>query len=495
VNRLMLAALVLGAAGVCFAGEPPSSAAPVEFAVLGAGKTARIVVQAEVDGKPLSTIWDETFDRMFAFFDRNGDGALDTKEAALVPPPLALRQAMSNGFTPPSGPAPPLSEIDRDGDGKVSLGELARLYRGAGLGNVLIGVGRIPAGAEVTAALLKRLDADADGRVTEKECTAAADALKNLDRNDDELIGAGELVPKAVYPGAAGTTLLTPPTAEGLRTEVLTKLPLIQLPADERDTQWVAEILRRGDRDGKRTGAELAAWREEKPDARWVVKLGDKQGGGDPFGFVAGRVRVEGWTTEGRMPATVAAARKQLAAQFDTPAVPADTNELTRPRGVGLAWLTPIADRDGDGKLARKELDAWLDLQEQIARGQVFMTLLDAGTGLFEILDTNHDGALSVRELRGAWERVREVGCVSAGAVAKFPRVLLAAVSRGYPQPFGADRRRGPQWFRAMDRNGDGDVSRREFNGPADVFNRLDADGDGLLRPEEADKARKESGG
>jgi hypothetical protein len=37
-----------------------------------------------------------------------------------------------------------------------------------------------------------------------------------------------------------------------------------------------------------------------------------------------------------------------------------------------------------------------------------------------------------------------------------------------------------------MDRNGDGDLSRAEFLGPADVFAKLDADADGLVSAEEA---------
>jgi hypothetical protein len=37
-----------------------------------------------------------------------------------------------------------------------------------------------------------------------------------------------------------------------------------------------------------------------------------------------------------------------------------------------------------------------------------------------------------------------------------------------------------------MDRNRDGDVSRREFLGPRDQFDRLDRDNDGLIDPDEA---------
>ena len=41
-----------------------------------------------------------------------------------------------------------------------------------------------------------------------------------------------------------------------------------------------------------------------------------------------------------------------------------------------------------------------------------------------------------------------------------------------------------------MDRNFDGDVSWREFLGPRTVFDRLDTDHDGLLSPEEAERAK-----
>ena len=48
----------------------------------------------------------------------------------------------------------------------------------------------------------------------------------------------------------------------------------------------------------------------------------------------------------------------------------------------------------------------------------------------------------------------------------------------------------GPNWFRKMDRNRDGDISRREFLGPRADFERLDRDHDGLIDAQEAASAK-----
>jgi Ca2+-binding EF-hand superfamily protein len=43
-----------------------------------------------------------------------------------------------------------------------------------------------------------------------------------------------------------------------------------------------------------------------------------------------------------------------------------------------------------------------------------------------------------------------------------------------------------------MDRNNDGDISRSEFPGRPDVFDKLDLDHDGLISAEEAEAADKQ---
>jgi len=85
------------------------------------------------------------------------------------------------------------------------------------------------------------------------------------------------------------------------------------------------------------------------------------------------------------------------------------------------------------------------------------------------------------------------VRCVRGGVAE--PRTSGPAIEMKYEPRRGPDRmdgqvpsRRlsGDDFIRGLDRNGDGKVSRREFNGPPDQFNRLDKDSDGYLSAEEA---------
>ncbi|MBN9118511.1 MAG: hypothetical protein J0I06_05015 [Planctomycetes bacterium] len=484
----------------------------LDLLVLGAAP-ARLELRVEIDGAPVPAVWDQTFAALLAFHDRNGDGALDAKEAGRLPSAFALRQVLWGQIVPYSGTAPAFTDLDLNADGKVSGAELADYYRRAGLGGVTVGVGKPPATEALTDALLKHLDTNKDGAVDGAEWRAAADALRKLDKNDDELIGPGELVEKIAYPGATGAILCSAPSPAGKPDPTTDAFPLVVLPLRTADTHWVTAVAARREK-AKAPAIEpdaLAALRKNAPAAAWRVQLDTRAkdapvlraADGTPpadarLRYSAGSVRLELRADGGKLKEQTAAAAKSFAALFaecDKNADGAlDEKELAAPKAGPFKQMAVTADRDGDGKLSEKELRVWLDLYEHIAKGHAFLTVLDHGAGLFELLDADRDGALSVRELRSAWGRLRETGCATEKGFdrTKLPRQIRAAVNHGHPlTALGKPVRTGPAWFLAMDRNGDGDVSPREWMGEPDVFRKLDADGDGLLSAAEAEKAPK----
>ena len=74
---------------------------------------------------------------------------------------------------------------------------------------------------------------------------------------------------------------------------------------------------------------------------------------------------------------------------------------------------------------------------------------------------------------------------LSAGSVGRFR--FFDDIDEEATKTTAAHRSAGPLWFRRMDVNGDGDVSRREWLGSEEDFRRIDTDGDGLISLEEAE--------
>jgi Ca2+-binding EF-hand superfamily protein len=181
-----------------------------------------------------------------------------------------------------------------------------------------------------------------------------------------------------------------------------------------------------------------------------------------------------------------------------------EKKQFDGPQFQFLRPLFDLADRDGDGKLYKKELTAFLDLQAAGITSNTYLRVTDQGRGLFELLDANGDGRLSVRELREGWARLAPWDHNHDGLLAEneVPRQFQLVVDQGqvnYPFQvafFGGYNRatrpqpgpKGPLWFRKMDRNNDGDVSFREWLGTEEEFRRIDTDGDGLISAQEAER-------
>jgi Ca2+-binding EF-hand superfamily protein len=233
--------------------------------------------------------------------------------------------------------------------------------------------------------------------------------------------------------------------------------------------------------------------------------------------FAVGLVRLDVKVHDGRASAESvhrAAARRFQAADANKDGY-LDGKELSGANNSPspLVGLTGLIDRDGDGKLYAKELDDFVGRQLEAARGRLVLTVSDQGRAIFGVLDLDRDRRLGARELLRAVDRVTSWDADGDNRIApdEVPYHFLVTLSRGElrglsgdgltangPQPMSATLPLapglGPEWFRRMDRNRDGDVSRREFLGPREQFDRIDRDRDGLIDPNEAaavDPAKK----
>jgi hypothetical protein len=134
------------------------------------------------------------------------------------------------------------------------------------------------------------------------------------------------------------------------------------------------------------------------------------------------------------------------------------------------------------------------------------------GEGLWDLLDRNRDGVLGLREVREAPKVLATLqrdadGFVTSESIlptyvmqlgqgrTHFNRIsggdVVTLTDAGRLEYPSGDVAGGPLWFRKMDRNGDGDVSRSEFLGSPEEFRKLDLDGDGLISREEAEAAEE----
>jgi Ca2+-binding EF-hand superfamily protein len=149
-------------------------------------KTLRLQLAIRVDGQLPEKAHEAFLNRLFDFFDRDGDGVLNAEEAGrLFPLPGADGRGIAMNF----------AKLDANGDGKGSRAEFKAFFIQAGFTPVVAIFA--PAGAEMTRAsntLFNRLDRDGDGKLSHAELQKAAAVLRTFDADEDETLTVAELL-------------------------------------------------------------------------------------------------------------------------------------------------------------------------------------------------------------------------------------------------------------------------------------------------------------
>lgn len=486
-----------------------------------------------LSGTSLSGARGAYVERLMKSLDTDGDGKLSAEEAARSPLLTTNRRGAAAAF---------LDSID--GKKHVTRKELMQSVERVG-GEVVVYRQDVSA-SKNDSEVFKLLDADGSGYLDASEMAAAAARILERDQDQDECITFQEFLPEPDPDQQAALVIQRPgqnpaPTAtiaDLLKdiSEPLLPVRLLKKYDRNRDRKltaeelgWEPERVKLLDRnsDGKLDQKELSAIATTPVDLDLLIDLAGSAEGESALSILAtSGTRLD----DSRRPDLMrlvfskailtfsfrkidpikTAIEKAMQAfnQLDTDnngyLDEKETAQLIRfQRG-----LFEALDADSDGKIFGEEMEKYVAVRGEPAATTARVNVYDIGRGFFESLDCNADGRISMREMKGAEKSLQGLARRTPQKLSpedparnfhiEFMRgsfVLFGPGDQMTTQATPSFEQRvaiGPIWFQRMDRNNDGDLTWNEFLGPREVFHRIDADGDGLIDPQEAEAFKDE---
>ncbi|MFO0946972.1 MAG: hypothetical protein U1D30_13665 [Planctomycetota bacterium] len=206
----------------------PSNGRFLSFGIRSDNQAVLAHVDVQIDGKSFILLWDEIFDDLFDFLDRNGNGVLDATEITLAPSPFSIRQILWGNFV--AGTRLPSSTVAKEfKSGAISRKDLANFYRRHSIGTGVVGWGRSPWDTTITSIMARHLDGNEDGNISEPEIRAARMLLKRFDFSGDEMLDVLELMPTRQSSVTPGATFIRPLNVEGNQPTDLRWMVLVRL--------------------------------------------------------------------------------------------------------------------------------------------------------------------------------------------------------------------------------------------------------------------------
>ncbi len=381
-----------------------------------------------------------------------------------------------------------------------------------------------------SAELFTRLDANSDGFLVAGEISAATGRLKRLDVDDDETFSVDELDPLQYETTRAESlpfVALSSADHQVLADRLIAfygqvKPPDTKATVGSEQLGLTSEQFNNVDRDGngRLDRFELLQYlKHPTPHETIDASLPDPRTRrtrmmvvGSPSGRRLARLSRPwgGWTVQLRAKNT--RSDRLLTTKFYRlrfHVADGNKNKYIEPSEFPQLMLTgasfSMVDSNADGRVVMEELTEFIKDQTAVQQSRLLLSVSHSRRSLFELLDANGDRRLAPREFREGYSRLRQIDRDRDGRISRtelsgdyiltlevaraslFTRDAMAMsrppLNPATPTP---DRRSGPGWFRRMDRNGDGDVSGREFLGGLALFDRLDRNRDGLISTREA---------